>query len=67
MNKQEIVNDLHKHCGSFFITRNELAKFMGKKDPHGVDYILYGLDRVEKKYYIRDVAESLISHKVMRQ
>ena len=31
MNKQEIVNDLHKHCGSFFITRNELAKFMGKK------------------------------------
>lgn len=68
MNRQEIINDLQKHCGGFFITRGQLAKFMGKKDPHGVDYILSGLDRLERKYYyIRDIADSLIAHKAVRQ
>ena len=67
MNRKEIIADLQNHCGSYFMTRNEFAQFMGKKDPHGVDYILFGLDRVERKYYIRDIADSLIAHKAVRQ
>lgn len=67
MNRQEIINDLQKHCGGFFITRGQLAKFMGKKDPHGIDFLLYGLERVEHSYYIRDIADSLIRHKAVRQ
>lgn len=66
MTKQELVNDLRQVNGSYFITRQEVARFFGKKDPHNIDYLLHGLDRVEKRYYIRDIADAIIRHKAVK-
>ena len=44
-----------------FIIRGQLAAFMGKKDPHKIDWILSGLERTVdgKMYYIPDVVDAI--------
>lgn len=59
MNRQELIKEFKTLNGSLFITRNELAGVMGYKDAHCVDKYLSGLERVEKKYFIPDVVESI--------
>lgn len=59
MDKKEMVQSFRKETGSLFITRIELAGVMGYKDAHCVDKYLSGLERVEKKYFIPDVVESI--------
>lgn len=66
MNKRDLVIDLKNYVNAGFITRGQLAKYMGKKDPHDVDKFLYGLERVGKNYFIPDVAESIISMRSFR-
>lgn len=57
MDKRELVRDMKQYCGGGFIKRQQLANYMGIKDPHNVDKYLHGLERVEGKYYfISDVA-----------
>ena len=64
MNKQDIVKAFKAATGAAFITRGQLAKLMGMKDPHRVDRYLRGLDRIDKKYYyIPDVVEALIERR----
>ena len=61
MKKTELINDLKQYTGGGVITRKQLAGYMSKKDPHGVDRYLFGLQRIDGKYYfIPDVADSLI-------
>lgn len=62
MNKRELTEDLKSFVGAGFITRKDLARFMNRKDPHGVDKYLVDLERQDNKYYfIRDVAESILN------
>ena len=64
MKKREIVSMFKTVTGAAFITRNQLKKLMGVKDPHCVDKYLRGLDRVNGKYYfIPDVAEALLERR----
>lgn len=62
MEKQDIVKRLQQITGSLFINRSELAKALGRKDPHQVDWILSGLERIKmgKLYYIPDVVERIL-------
>lgn len=63
MTRQELIRDIKGFSGSGLITRQQLANYIGKKDPHGVDHFLHGLQRIENKYYfIPDVADALISY-----
>lgn len=60
MDKQTLIRDMKQACKSSFITRNGLAQYMGIKNPQNVDQYLYGLERVNGKYYfIPDVAQVL--------
>lgn len=63
MEKQDMVKKLQQITGSLFINRTELAKAMGRSDPHQVDWILVGLERIKigKLYYIPDVVERILS------
>lgn len=65
MTKQELTADLRRCCGgASFITRTELAKYLGYSCPKRVDRYLQGLERVSKtKYFIPDVSESLIRYR----
>lgn len=65
MDKRELINDMRRYCGGSFITRQKLAAYMGYKDPHCVDELLYGLERVKQCYFVNDVAESLKSRCVI--
>lgn len=66
MNKSELVKDMQRFTQSGFITRKQLASYKGKKDPHDVDKFLIGLDRVDKDYFIPDVAERLLAGRTVR-
>lgn len=61
MTKTELVNDMRRQTGASFITRKQLAEYLGKKDPHSVDGLIHGLTRFAgKKYFIADVAEQIM-------
>lgn len=64
MTKSEITADLKRYCGGSFITRTELAKFMGYASPKRVDRFLQGLDRISgTRYFIGDVAENIMKYR----
>lgn len=63
MNKSELVKDMKSATGSGFITRIELARYMGFSCPKGVDKYLQPLQRVDdKRYFIGDVADAILMH-----
>lgn len=60
MDRRELVNDMKQTFKASFITRQQLANYMGIKDPHCVDKYLHGLERVNGKFYfVTDVASRL--------
>ncbi|MBR3377678.1 MAG: hypothetical protein IKG44_08370 [Mogibacterium sp.] len=64
MTKAEITADLKRFCGGSFITRVELAKYMGYSSPKCVDQILNGLERINgTRYFCNDVAENVLKFK----
>ena len=60
MNKREIINSMEKYTKASFITRKQLAEFLGRKSQYHVDKYLVGLDRIDKMYFIPDVAARLM-------
>ena len=67
MNKKELISDMKKTIGASFITRNELARYMNLKDPASVDRYLYGLPRLNSRYFIPDVAERMMEQLEFRR
>lgn len=56
--KQKILTLL----GSDFVSKTQVARMLGYKDVHNIDYLLQGLDRVCKtKYLATDVADRIMS------
>lgn len=56
MNKRELINDMKRAAGGSFVTRAWLAKYMNHPDPHSVDRFLHDLPRVNRRYFIDDIA-----------
>lgn len=64
MTKNEITADLRRFCGGGFVTRSQLAQFLGYASPKRVDRFLEGLDRISgTRYFINDVAERLLMYR----
>ena len=74
MDKQEMIRRMSQHVKASlsedgenikgapqFITRMQLAEYMGYRDPHCVDKYLNGIEQVGKRYFIPDVASVLKS------
>ncbi len=63
MTKRELADSMRAFNGhAEFITRIDLARFMGIKNPRNVDKYLVGLDRVNGKYYmISDVSSRIMN------
>ena len=61
MTKTELTKSMQAYTGSSFITRNQLAGFMGYKNPSSVVKHLYGLERIDKKYFIPDVVDNMLA------
>lgn len=64
MTKSELVKSLRKCAdGGAVITRSELARFLGIKNPRNVNRYLSGLQRISDKYYfIPEVADKLLEN-----
>lgn len=56
MERRELIYAMEKFAGASFLTRSELAKFLGYKDPHSVDKYIRGLPRLENRYFVNDIA-----------
>lgn len=66
MTKTELTKAMQGFAGSSFITRAQLANFMGYKNPVSVDRYLYSLERIDSKYFIPDVAGELMQKSMRR-
>jgi len=63
MNRNELITDLRRCVsGGGFITRAELAAYMNLKDPKSIDRYLSGLPRINKRYFIADIADRLLAN-----
>ena len=60
MTKTELTKSMQAYTGSSFITRIQLAGYMGYKNPSSVAKHLHGLERIDKKYFIPDVVGNLL-------
>lgn len=64
MTKAEITADLKRFCGGSFITRTELARYMGYSSPKRVDQFLNGLERINgTRYFCGEVAENILKYR----
>lgn len=59
MTKTEIEKDMKKAVGGSFITASELASYLGYKKADSVQNIVKGLTRLNKKYFVPEVAERI--------
>lgn len=60
MTKTELSKGMQAFTGCSFITRLQLMDFMGYRSVNSVTKYLYGLPRVDKRYYIPDVAAAIV-------
>ena len=60
MNRKELINQMKSHTGACFINKKELASFMGYKSVNSVTQYLYGLTRIDNRYFIPEVADALL-------
>ena len=63
MIRADIERALRSQTTGDFVSRNEIAKAMGYRDPHSVDKFIKGLGRIGNRYLIREVAERIIEAK----
>lgn len=61
MEKKQLVTDMTRSAGGSFVTRQWLADYMNLKDPKSVDRYLQGLPRLNKRYFVGDIADAMLS------
>ena len=59
MTKTELSKGMQEFTGCSFITRLQLMDFMGYRSVNSVTKYLHDLPRVDKRYYIPDVAAAI--------
>ena len=67
MKRQDLIADMKKKTESSFITRKDLAAFMGLKDAKSVDRYLVGLPTLNKRFFINDVADRMLAEVTFRE
>ena len=60
MIRADIERALRSQTSGDFVSRAEVARALGYKDPHSVDRYLKDLTSIGKRYLIREVAEKLM-------
>ena len=63
MNRRELINDMKQYCGACFISKKQLAAYMGYKSVNSVSAYLDGLNSIDRRYFIPEVADRLIGFK----
>ena len=67
MNRSEMIKEMRITAGdAAFINRRDIAKYLGYKDPHSIDKLLTGLERIGSMYFIPDVVDSIRQASVAR-
>lgn len=59
MIRSDIEKALRNQTSGDFVTRQEVARALGYRDPHSVDKYLKGLGKIGSKYLVSEVAERL--------
>lgn len=60
MLKADIERALRNQTSGDFVSRAEVTRALGYKDPHSADKFLKGLGKIGNRYYIGDVAERIM-------
>lgn len=60
MTANEIERDMKKFIGCSFITKRELATYLGYKKTDSIENVVKGLKQFNKKYFVPEVAERII-------
>ncbi len=54
---------MRQYCGAGFISKKQLAAYMGYKSINSVSPYLDGLNSIDRRYFIPEVADRLLSFK----
>lgn len=60
MLKTDVERALRNQTSGDFVSRAEVTRALGYKDPHSADKYLKGLGKIGNRYYIGDVAERIM-------
>ena len=63
MNRKELIKSMEHFCEAGFISKKQLAAYMGYKSVNSVTPYLDGLTKIDSRYFIPEVADRLISFK----
>ena len=63
MNRKELIADMKQTVKASFISKKQLAAYMGYKSINSVSPYLYGLNSIDRRYFIPEVADRLIGFK----
>ena len=63
MNRRELINDMRQYYNAGFISKKQLAAYMGYKSVNSVSPYLDGLNSIDRRYFIPEVADRLLSFK----
>lgn len=63
MNRKELINDMKQYCGAGFISKKQLAAYMGYKSVNSVSPYLDGIMSIDRRYFIPEVADRLLGFK----
>lgn len=63
MDRKELITQMKSYTGACFISKKQLADFMGYKSVNSVAGYLTDLERLDNKYFIPEVADSLMRAK----
>lgn len=60
MIRADVERALRNQTSGDFVSRAEVTRALGYKDPHSADKFLKGLVKIGNRYYIGDVAEKIM-------
>ena len=60
MTRVDVEKALRNQTTGDFVSRQEVARALGYKDPHSVDKYLKDLKGIGKRYLIKEVAERIM-------
>ena len=60
MNRKELINDMKAFTKAGFISKKQLADFMGYKSVNSVGKYLAVITKVDGRYFIPEVADAIL-------
>lgn len=60
MNRKELISQMKSYTNAGFISKKQLADFMGYKSVNSVGQYLANITKIDNRYFIPEVADAIL-------